>query len=188
MLQYAYEDEIMAKYEYEQLIETFGISNPFVNIIKAETRHIEAVLNLYNYYDLEVQNFDPSLYVVIPETIEEIYNIGVEAEIKNITMYEVFLGQELSDNVRNVFLSLQKGSEYHLAAFEKGGVCDENPVASGNQGNGKSAGRGMNQGKGNARTETNENCDLTGEGNNVQINRGQGSGSKGNRNNGNRVR
>lgn len=196
MLQYAYEDEIMAKYEYEQLIEAFGVDNPFVNIVKAETRHIESVLRLYETYDLEVPTFDPSAYVVIPETEEEVYEIGVEAEIKNIAMYEVFLAEDLADDVRTVFESLQKGSESHLQAFEKGGVCDETPVASGNQGNGRSEDRLMknsgNQGQGNL---GNDDCDLTGEGNtnqannsqsnNDQRNSGKGNSNRGNGNNGN---
>lgn len=149
MLQYAYEDEIMAKYEYEQLIEAFALTSPFVNIIKAETRHLDSVVKLYNLYELELADFDPSSYVVIPETVEEVYAIGVEAEIKNIAMYDVFLSQDLPEDVRNVFLALQNGSVSHLAAFEKAGECDGLPVARGNQGNGSRGQGSGGHGQGN---------------------------------------
>lgn len=178
MLQYAYEDEIMAKYEYEQLIESFDVTNPFVNIIKAETRHISSVENLYSSYGLEIPEFDPSAYVVIPETEEEIYAIGVEAEIKNIAMYDVFLEQDLADDVRNVFLALQKGSEQHLAAFEKEGLCDEEATGSGNQGNGRTSGQGMNQSNRSTTNGSNQEKSLNGQGRNVN-NRGNGNGNKG---------
>ena len=55
----------------------------------------------------------------MPATLNEANQIGVDAEINNIAMYEKFLEQELPDDVRTVFEKLKDASENHLAAFEK---------------------------------------------------------------------
>lgn len=117
MLQYAYEDEMMAEYEYQYLVDELGVSRPFTNIIKSEQRHIDLVLDLYEAYDLEVPEFDSSAYVVLPETYTEAMAIGVRAEIANIAMYEAFLSQDLPEDVKATFIALQSGSESHLNAF-----------------------------------------------------------------------
>lgn len=119
MLQYALEDERMAQAEYAEIMDVFDVTRPFSNIEKAEVNHEEAIIELYEARDLEVPEFDPKDYVIIPETLVEIYEIGVQAEINNIAMYEKFLEQDLDDDVRLVFEALRDGSINHLAAFEK---------------------------------------------------------------------
>lgn len=119
MLEYALQDEQLALAEYEAIIEKFDVTVPFSNIIRAEQAHEKAVLQLYEKYDLSVPTFDASSHVVLPETIEEIYDIGIQAEINNIAMYDKFLSQDLADDVRFVFERLKQGSEKHLAAFER---------------------------------------------------------------------
>lgn len=120
MLQYALEDERMAQAEYAAIMEAFDVTRPFSNIEKAEIQHEAAVISLYEVRGLEVPDFEPDTYVVIPETLTETYEIGIEAEINNIAMYEKFLEQDLDDDVRMVFEALRDGSINHLAAFEKG--------------------------------------------------------------------
>ncbi|MBN2795229.1 MAG: DUF2202 domain-containing protein [Clostridia bacterium] len=141
MLQYAYEDEIMAEYEYQSLIDELGVSRPFTNIIKAEQRHIELVLDLYEAYDLDVPEFDPSTHVVLPESFTEAMAIGVEAEIANIAMYEAFLSQELPEDVKATFIALQSGSESHLKAFSgengQGGNSGQSNSSTNFRGNGR---------------------------------------------------
>lgn len=119
MLQYALEDEMMAEYEYAYLVDELGVTRPFTNIITSEQRHIELVLDLYEAYGIDVPEFDPSAYVVLPESVEEALAVGVEAEIKNIAMYEAFFQQELPDDVAATFEALQSGSESHLSAFSQ---------------------------------------------------------------------
>jgi hypothetical protein len=119
MLQYALEDEYMAYEEYKALMAEFGEQRPFSNIIKAELYHIELVEGLYESYDMLIPDFDASEYVVIPDSIEEAIEIGVQAEINNIAMYDKFLAQELPDDVREAFELLKEASVNHLAAFEQ---------------------------------------------------------------------
>lgn len=119
MLAYALQDELMAQAEYEAIMETFDVEKPFSNIYQAELTHEAALMTLYESRNLEVPTFDPEAYVVLPSSIEMIYSLGIEAEIKNIAMYDVFLAQDLDDDVRLVFENLQSASEKHLAAFER---------------------------------------------------------------------
>ncbi len=119
MLQYAIEDERLALAEYEFIMKEFNISRPFSNIIKAEQSHEKALLYLYDVYGFEVSDFDATTHVVLPDSISEIYDIGVEAEIANIAMYDKFLSYDLPDDVRRVFESLKKGSINHLNSFKK---------------------------------------------------------------------
>jgi hypothetical protein len=119
MLEYAIEDEYMAKAEYEALIEEFGDIRPFTNIIKAEQRHIEMLLPLFDKYEIEIPVNDAAERAVIPETLEDTFSIGVEAEIKNIDMYKAFLETDLPEDVELTFERLMRASESHLRAFER---------------------------------------------------------------------
>lgn len=158
MLQYALEDERMAQAEYEAIMEAFDVTRPFSNIEKAEVKHEEAVIGLYETRGLEVPEFDATDYVVIPDSLEAIFEIGVQAEINNIAMYEKFLQQDLDDDVRLVFEALRDGSINHLAAFEKGLERRGEPINGDSNRNGfmKKSGVGVNSSKGNSnRTSTN---------------------------------
>lgn len=119
MLEYALEDERLAQAEYEAIMEAFDVTRPFSNIEKAEVTHEAAVIGLYEDRGLEVPAFEGADHVVLPDSLEEIYEIGIIAEINNIAMYEAFLQEDLDDDVRAVFEALKKGSEAHLAAFER---------------------------------------------------------------------
>ena len=120
MLEYAIQDEYLARQEYESIMKEYGEINPFANIIKAEEYHIELLTGLYDDYDLTLPEDTAIDYVVVPESVDLTYEIGVQAEIDNIAMYEKFLEQDLPDDVRVVFTELRDASENHLAAFEKG--------------------------------------------------------------------
>lgn len=119
MMQYAIEDEYLAYAEYELIIAEMDITRPFSNIIRAEATHIGYMEDLYKAYGLTLPTIDPSQHIMLPTSVNEAYEAGVEAEIINIAMYERFLEQELPEDVRNIFEQLKAGSESHLAAFQK---------------------------------------------------------------------
>lgn len=119
MLQYALEDERMAQAEYAAIMEAFDVTRPFSNILQAEKQHEAALLALYEAKGLEVPEFDASQYITIPQTLDEVYTIGIQAEIDNIAMYDAFLEQELDEDVRLTFEALQRASESHLNAFRR---------------------------------------------------------------------
>lgn len=137
MLQYALEDERLAQAEYAAIMEAFDVTRPFSNIEKAEITHEAAVIGLYEARDLQVPDFDASAYTVLPDTLEEIYQIGIEAEINNIAMYEKFLEQDLDDDIRLVFEALRDGSIKHLQAFENAASRTGNASGYGRQSSGR---------------------------------------------------
>lgn len=122
MLIYAIQDEYLAKAEYEAILAEFDVNRPFTNILKAENQHISALVPLFNTYSFILPADTAKDHVILPDTLQEIYNIGVEAEIANIAMYEKFLAQpNLPEDVKTVFTALMNASENHLAAFERAG-------------------------------------------------------------------
>jgi len=120
MLEYAIQDEYLARQEYELIMDEYGEQKPFSNIIKAEENHIEMLKGIYAKYDYDIPEDNAIDYAVLPNSLEEAFDIGVQAEIDNIAMYELFLEAELPDDIRAVFIELRDGSKNHLAAFEKG--------------------------------------------------------------------
>ena len=55
-----------------------------------------------------------------PENIKTALEIGVQAELDNIAMYEAFLEEDLPEDVRDVFERLMAASKNHLEAFRRG--------------------------------------------------------------------
>lgn len=121
MLQYAIEDEYMARGEYRYVITTFGSQNPFVNIVAAEETHINALKGLYTARNMPVPADNSAQFLIKPANIKDSLSLGVEAEIANINMYKNFLNSpNLPDDVKTVFIQLKAGSESHLNAFQNG--------------------------------------------------------------------
>ncbi len=120
MLSYAIQDEYLARQEYESIMDEYGAIRPFSNIIRAEETHIELLKELYEVYELSIPEDTSKDYVMVPENLADTYPIGVQAEIDNIAMYEIFLEQDLPDDVKEVFIELRDASKNHLVAFEKG--------------------------------------------------------------------
>lgn len=120
MLTYAIQDEYLARAEYELIIDKYGSIRPFSNIIKSEETHIDMLIPLFKTHGFPVPENTAAEHAVLPKDIKEALEIGVQAEIENIAMYEKFLGMELPDDVRVVFERLKKASGNHLRAFQNG--------------------------------------------------------------------
>jgi len=133
MLEYALEDEYHAMSEYQAIMDEFDIGRPFSNIIKAEERHIEWLIPLFEDYNVDFISNVSAEYVVIPQSIQDAFEIGVQAEINNISMYDKFLKQDLPSDVKDIFERLKSASENHLKAFERN--------SSGNDGGRRGQGR-----------------------------------------------
>lgn len=147
MLVYAIEDEYLAQAEYDVIMEAYGVHKPFSNIIKAEATHITLLTPLFEEYGAKIPEKDWDSLVTVPASLEAAYATGVEAEEKNIAMYESFLKENLPDDVREVFEQLMNASEKHLAAFQR--QVDGVGIGSGN-GNCDGTGTGSRSGKGNS--------------------------------------
>lgn len=119
MLTYAIQDEYLARSEYEYIINEIGGSAPFTNIIKAEETHIELLIPLFSQYGYTLVEDTSKDHLIVPASITEALETGVQAEIDNIAMYESFLNLDLPDDVRVVFETLKNASVSHLSAFQR---------------------------------------------------------------------
>ncbi len=121
MLVFAIQDESLARGQYQKVIEKFGNSQPFSNIIKAEERHISWLKSLFTKYGVALPPDRGLELAKLPTTFAEALQIGITAEVENIAMYERFLKKDLPDDIRDVFSRLLAGSKNHLDAFKRGG-------------------------------------------------------------------
>ena len=119
MLIYAIEDERLARSEYEYIINELEAGSPFTNIIKAEETHIALLIPLFEAYGYTLPEDTSKEHLIPAESITAALETGVQAEIDNIAMYELFLELDLPDDVRDVFIELRDGSINHLAAFQR---------------------------------------------------------------------
>jgi len=136
-------DEYKARAEYVALAEKFSDSTLYYRLINAETMHINALSSIFDAYDLDIPSDTGSTYVVLPTTIDESYQIGVNAEVYNISLYENYLKLDLPAQVERVFTNLMNASEHHLATFTayKDGTLTDATYNSSNQGRGGMMGR-----------------------------------------------
>ncbi len=118
MMTYALQDEYAARAEYDEIQEIFGTMRPYDNIQKSEEKHISMLKDLFAQYGLTVPGDESADHVVIPASLLEAAQTGVQAEINNIAMYEKFLTHSLPQDVADVFDALMTSSESHLSAFE----------------------------------------------------------------------
>lgn len=157
MLTYAIQDEYMAQAEYGAIMDKFGVQKPFSNIITAEGKHIDMLLPILKAHNVTVPKNDAADRVKVPENLEKSYAAGVEAEKKNIAMYESFLKEDLPDDVKGVMEKLLEGSKKHLAAFERGKDGKKSMGIGNNDWNGMgnklSSNNGNGRGMGNSGTE-----------------------------------
>ncbi len=120
VLRIAIYDEFHAYETYKKVIEQFGASMPFSNIIQAEERHFNALLNLLQKYGVEVPINDWASKIELPKTLVECCEVGVAAEIDNIMMYDNLLSYTQQEDVKDVLYRLQAASyNNHLPAFRK---------------------------------------------------------------------
>lgn len=118
MLTYAIQDEYAARAEYDAILVSYGSVRPFSNILRAEETHIDALLPLFTEYGISAAADEGAERAALPDDLTSAYQTGVNAEVTNIAMYELFLEQNLPADVRVVFESLMRASENHLRAFQ----------------------------------------------------------------------
>lgn len=138
----AINDECKARATYRLVISKFGEIRPFINIVEAEGRHIEALLPLFEKYGIAVPEDNWNSRIEPPASILEACRQGVEDEIENAEMYDRLLDstKDYSD-VQSVLMNLQRASkENHLPAFQR---CAERENSKG-----KGRGHGDRHGKG----------------------------------------
>lgn len=130
MLTYAIEDEYLAKARYTADVEKFGSLRPFVRIAEAEMRHIDLLKPLFAKYNVTVPQDKAAQYVAVPDSLLDAMKQAVTGEKNNMRMYELFLKQDLPDDVRITFSLLKTAAENHLHAFQRNVVMLERMLRS----------------------------------------------------------
>ena len=116
----AIDDEYKARAFYDAVIDEFGPIRPFVPIRDAETRHIEALVRLFNAYSLSAPSDPHAGQLKAPDTVQEACQIAVQAEIDNAALYDEILVGVTEEDVIMVFGRLQAASlDNHLPAFKR---------------------------------------------------------------------
>jgi rubrerythrin len=116
----AINDEYHARAFYNAVIDKFGQIRPFSNIVQAEARHAERLSQLFDQYGLPIPEDTFAGNIEAPATIEIACQMGVEAEIDNVQMYDNFLDFVQETDLRAMFTRLRYVSETrHKVAFER---------------------------------------------------------------------
>ena len=116
----ALDDEYRAWATYGQVIADFGDVRPFINIREAEARHIQALLGLFERYELAVPANPWPGNVERYSSLQAACEAAVAAEIANGEMYERLLGKSQRADVLAVLRKLQAASQQrHLPAFQR---------------------------------------------------------------------
>jgi hypothetical protein len=119
----AIDDEFKAHAVYQNVINKFGMVRPFSMIIRAEEQHISSLKSLFDKYGLQIpEDVWISGKILIPTTLQQACQTGVDAEIANAKLYKDELLPSVTDyvDITGVFTSLMNASEQkHLVAFEK---------------------------------------------------------------------
>lgn len=113
-------DEYQAYAIYGAVIEQFGALNPFVNIQRAEEQHADALLTLFDRYDVTVPEM-PVFDLPTFASVQDACSVAADFEIANFGMYDTIL-ETVADypDIVQVVTSLRNASEFsHLPALQR---------------------------------------------------------------------
>lgn len=132
----ALNDEYLAWATYELVNKDFNDPRPFVNIQKAEGRHIEELKVVFKAYEIPVPENKWVGDVTRYKSLAEACQAGVAGEIANRDLYTKLFNSTEREDIITVYKALQSASEEnHLPAFQR---C----LGTGGTGNGPGMGRG----------------------------------------------
>lgn len=120
-LQDAPNDDYHAWSVYSQVLQDFGPVRPFLNIRDSEQRHIQALHNLFQRYNMPIPP-NPWGTATVPrfKSLQEASEAGVQAEIDNVDLYKRILAATEWPEILQVFRRLQAASQQrHLPAFQR---------------------------------------------------------------------
>ena len=116
----ALDDEYKSWATYQQVIDDFGPIRPFINIVEAEQRHMNALLQLCHQYGVEAP-VNPWIGKTPRYTSEKHACIeAVKGEIENAALYDRVLKSTERADILEVYRALQSASiDRHLPAFQR---------------------------------------------------------------------
>ena len=119
-LREALDDEYKAWTTYDQVIQEFGPIRPFINIRDSESRHINALCQIYRDYGLIPPNNTWIGKAPRYDNVKSACAAAVQAEINNADLYERIMASTERPDILNVFRNLRDASQQrHLPAFRR---------------------------------------------------------------------
>ena len=112
--------EFAAHALYTAILKKFGDVQPYANIREAETRHIQALKRQFEKYGVAIPEDKFAGKVTPPETLLQAAKDGIEAEKKNVALYDGYLAAvKIYPDLTQVFTNLRSASlQGHLPAFQ----------------------------------------------------------------------
>ena len=140
----ALNDEYHAGATYSQINKDFDNPRPFINIQKAEARHMDRLKGLFATYKIPIPENKWIGNAPKFQSVAEACKAGVDAEIANRDLYTRLFKTTEREDITLIYKALQRASEEnHLPAFQR---C-------GGNGNGKGMGKGRGNGRGKGRNQ-----------------------------------
>jgi len=119
-LEDALDDEYKAHTTYDQVIHDLGPVRPFVNIVDAETRHVSALLSLFEKYGIAAPPNRWPGKVSRFSSVHEACAAAVQGEIENVALYDRVLKTTRRPDILSVYQALRSASlDRHLPAFQR---------------------------------------------------------------------
>ncbi|MFA7254080.1 MAG: hypothetical protein WC107_06035 [Patescibacteria group bacterium] len=118
----ALDDEYKAYSVYDAVIAKIGSVRPFSMIIRAEESHIASLKSVLDKYGETIPDNPYAGKVTVKSTLKENCQIGVDAEIANVALYNDQLLPKVTaySDITSVFNNLMNASnDKHLPSFEK---------------------------------------------------------------------
>ena len=127
------EEEKVARDVYTTLYNKWGI-RVFTNIAKSEQKHMDAVENILNQYDLEIPLTLDTVGIFEDEQLQVMYNdlivkgnsslidaleVAVLIEEVDIADLQELIQSNVPSNIKKVYNNLLNGSYKHLRAFNR---------------------------------------------------------------------
>jgi hypothetical protein len=113
------EDERRTEGLYAAIVEKFGARPPFPSALAAERQHQRELEQLFVRYGFPIPERQP-FGVVLPETLEEACQLGLESERESIALIDRQLEVVDEKEIEAAFLRLRASArERHLPAFQR---------------------------------------------------------------------
>lgn len=116
----ALQDERRAQGFYQAVMDKHGSVRPFVNIIRAERNHEQAVATIMTRHRVPVPETSVLDIPELPPTFADCAALAARLEQENIDLYNQLLATCTRDDLRELFVRLRDASkDHHLPAFQR---------------------------------------------------------------------
>lgn len=120
---------------YSAVIEKFGLVEPYVSILEAEQKHIDALIRQLEKFGVVVPANPYLGKMTAPQDLVSAAAAWASGEVANVELYDELLAQTTESNLQRVFTNLRRASnDMHLPMFEaaakSGGTLTNEQMAS----------------------------------------------------------